>query len=63
MPKKQTDSKYPKGLFVHTRTPDTFIAHDEPGAIMNLHDLEDGAEVATYKFDRLAKVKRTVTVE
>ena len=63
MPKKQTEILYPKTMFVHTDIPDTFVAHHEPGAIMTLHDMDDGAEVAIYKFDRLAKVKRTVTVE
>ena len=63
MPKKQTKPKYPEMMFVHTDIPDTFVAHHEPGAIMTLHDMDDGSEVAIYKFVRLAKVKRTVTVE
>ena len=63
MPKKQTGKMYPETMFVHTDAPECFVAHHEPGAIMNLHELDAGSEVAIYKFDRMAKVTRTVKVE
>lgn len=63
MPKKQNNAMYPETMFVYTEIPETFIAHHEPGAIMNLRELDDGSEIAIYQFVRMAKVKRTVTVE
>ena len=59
MPKKQTKPKYPKELLVkieHDFDDTYFVSSDNPDDIGE-------AEVAIYKFVRLAKVKRTVTVE
>lgn len=66
MPKKQTKPKDvyvmpeiyvvpPKARSKPSDRPIFIIAHDSPDHIEG--------EIAIYKFDRLAKVKRTVTVE
>ena len=58
MQKKQTKKpKYPKDIFVHIDCYRMLLATDKH------ESFSDGAEVAIYKFDRRAKVKRTVTVE
>ena len=61
MKKKQTKPKYPKELYVINGSggcsdkPVFMLAHDSPAHMEG--------EVAIYQFVRLAKVKRTVTVE
>ena len=58
MPKKQTKKpKYPQEIVVR-RDGRALLSAD-----MDDNHFRDGVEVAIYKFDRLAKVKRTVTVE
>ena len=62
MPKKQTKKpKYPKELFVasvNNMWADRFLGY----AYAKPDDMGQG-EVAIYKFDRMAKVTRTVKVE
>lgn len=65
MPKKQTKPKYPKELLIEHVS----AANSEDGAPFfaaydSVDDEELGyVEVAIYQFVRMAKVKRTVTVE
>lgn len=61
MPKKQTKPKYPKELFAVKAS----SRLEGPRFLAYGYAVPDGleGEVAIYKFDRLAKVKRTVTVE
>ena len=61
MAKKQTKSRYPKEIIVFCEPVDhELIAFSTPEGAPDsvVNDV-----VAIYKFDRLAKVKRTVTVE
>ena len=57
MPKKQTKPKYPKEILVRREGRHSLYSSDDPDSF------HDGVVVAIYKFDRMAKVKRTVTVE
>ena len=58
MPKKQTKPKYPKEIHVVTSNDGLsfFIANEDDDTLYE-------GEVAIYQFVRMAKVKRTVTVE
>lgn len=61
MPKKQT--KYPNELFVEA-IDDAFCLYQTAADVFSgVSDDTGTVEIAIYKFDRLAKVKRTVTVE
>lgn len=62
MVKKQINTKYPKELFA-SYDDKTMVVSDTPSAVFGDVDGANTVEVAIYKFDRLAKVKRTVTVE
>ena len=64
MPKKQTKTKYPKELWVERE----YVGATDDESMLVIHETAETVdkscdEVAIYKFDRLAKVKRTVTVE
>lgn len=64
MPKKQTKKpKYPKELFVEAIDDAFGLYQTATDVFSGVPDDTETVEVAIYKFDRLAKVKRTVTVE
>lgn len=64
MPKKQTKKpKYPKVLYVRSDSGGYLDCNQNPNSVLMSYERDDNAEIAIYKFDRMAKVKRTVTVE
>ena len=64
MPKKQPKKpEYPKEICVRFDPHGFLDSHVEPNELLSVSAKDNEAEVAIYKFDRLAKVKRTVTVE
>lgn len=64
MPKKQTKPKYPKEFYVRFDSRGFFDSSKEPNALFHPDTKSNHeAEIAIYQFIRMAKVKRTVTVQ
>lgn len=62
MPNKETKPKYPNYVYMRTTTSGHAEINKDLVDLMS-DSAADEAEVAIYQFFRLAKVRRTVTVE